>query len=291
MDIIKQQQKAEREEEERQRLEQEKRYRSEQEKLKQKTTTADEEKEEFIITKTECLVYICQCCNKMFKTTNAFQNHTMSKKHKDAARLYEEAGVIVTEVVLADDLIEEHGYDEEEENIGGEGLFDPPLHKESNRHGEGGYDSETGGKSEEEDGGGVDDEEEEEETEKVRSLFSALAAFSDCSSSSSSSAESSDEEEEKDCTTSSELQEAAIAVENDGWEDDLDLLEDIIYQNILNERLYPDDFDGDDASDEEKAVALAPVVFDDEQYDPDNFNADRLAAVQHRLQKRYVNVS
>ena len=80
-------------------------------------------------------------------------------------------------------------------------------------------------------------------------------------------------------------------MENDGWEDDLDLLEDIIYQNILNERLYPDDFDGDDASDEEKAVALAPVVFDDEQYDPDNFNADRLAAVQHRLQKRYVNVS
>ena len=66
------------------------------------------------------------------------------------------------------------------------------------------------------------------------------------------------------------------------------MLEDIIYQNRLNEQLYPDD-DGNRSSEEERAVALAPGFFDDDQYDlDDNFNGDRLAAVQHRLQKRYV---
>ena len=89
MDIIKQQQKAEREEEERIKREQERQYRLEQEeKLKQNTTTNennDEEKEQEEVIKTtteEYLVYICQCCNKMFKTTNAFKNHTDVSKER-----------------------------------------------------------------------------------------------------------------------------------------------------------------------------------------------------------------
>ena len=91
MDIIKQQQKAEREEEERIKREQERQYRLEQEKLKQTTTTNenDEEEEEEKVegktttTEEEYLVYICQCCNKMFKTTNAFKNHTDVSKGEE----------------------------------------------------------------------------------------------------------------------------------------------------------------------------------------------------------------
>ena len=87
MDIIKQQQKAEREEEERIKREQERQYRLEQEKLKQNATNEnnDEEKEQEEVIKTtteEYLVYICQCCNKMFKTTNAFKNHTDVSKER-----------------------------------------------------------------------------------------------------------------------------------------------------------------------------------------------------------------
>lgn len=87
MDIIKQQQKAEREEAERIKREQERQYRLEQEKLKQNATNEnnDEEKDEEEVIKTtteEYLVYICQCCNKMFKTTNAFKNHTDVSKER-----------------------------------------------------------------------------------------------------------------------------------------------------------------------------------------------------------------
>ena len=84
MDIIKQQQKAEREEAERIKREQERQYRLEQEKLKQNATNDnnDEEKEVIKTTTEEYLVYICQCCNKMFKTTNAFKNHTDVSKER-----------------------------------------------------------------------------------------------------------------------------------------------------------------------------------------------------------------
>lgn len=91
MDIIKQQQKAEREEEERIKKEQENNYRLEQEKFN--AATEEEEVEELEELKEEYLVYICQCCNRKFKTPNQFKNHIESKKHKDIARLYEEAGV------------------------------------------------------------------------------------------------------------------------------------------------------------------------------------------------------
>lgn len=90
MDIIKQQQKAEREEEERIKKEQENNYRLEQEKL---NGPKEKEEEELGELKEEYLVYICQCCNKKFKTVQQFKNHIESKKHKDIARLYEEAGV------------------------------------------------------------------------------------------------------------------------------------------------------------------------------------------------------
>ena len=90
MDIIKQQQKAEREEEERIKKEQKNNYRLEQEKLNAATEEEEEELEEL---KEEYLVYICQCCNRKFKTVQQFSNHIESKKHKDIARLYEEAGV------------------------------------------------------------------------------------------------------------------------------------------------------------------------------------------------------
>ena len=292
MDIIKQQQKAEREEEERIKLEQEKKYRLEQERLAKLSNNTEDNDEEEVVIQTEYLVYICQCCNKMYKTTNAFQQHTESKKHQERAKLFEEAGVIVTEVVLADELhldVDEYDYEDEDEDIVGEDVNEETKER---------YDSqeEDGGQVYNEEDDEEEEEEEEEETEKVGSLFSALAAFSDDSSSSSSSSSSDDEsldgEDEKkddDCTTSSKHHEAdtttATTAEGNEWEDDLDLLEDIIYQNRLNERLYPDD---DGNGNEEKAVALPPVDFDDEQYDADdNFNGDRLAAVQHRLQKRY----
>ena len=231
---------------------------------------------------------------KLTTHTQLISTFSQSKKHQERAKLFEEAGVIVTEVMLADELnVDELDYvvgEEEDEYIrGGEDV--------NNEETKEGYGSEEG------DGGEVyneEDEEEEEDTEKVGSLFSALAAFSDDSSSSSSSDESSDEEENDDdrddCTTSSSNKQheantatASTAIEDGNeWEDDLDLLEDIIYQNRLNEQLYPDD-DGNGSSEEEKAVALPPVVFDDDKYDlADNFNGDRLAAVQHRLQKRYV---
>lgn len=102
MDIIKQQQKAEREEEERLKKEREDKYRLEQEKLKPTTEEEEEEEEELIVK--EYLVYICQCCNKKFNTTNQFKNHIDSKKHRDVARLYEEAGVSSEHIIAVNYL-------------------------------------------------------------------------------------------------------------------------------------------------------------------------------------------
>jgi len=273
MDIIRQQQKAEREEEERLKKEQEEKYRLEQEKKCPKV-----EEEEEVVINTEYLVYICQCCDKMFKTTNAFKNHTESNKHKEKAKLYEEAGVIVTEVVLADELANvdcdyNDDDDEEEDDLNVDGSSNFPEEKVQK------------GESDED----TDEEEEYEFEEKKESAFSAFAAFSDSSSSSSSSSDEEDSDDDKDeegedrkPSTTEEETAATIEEENDYYEDDLDLLEDIIYQNRLNEQLYPDDCEG--GSDKDKALALPPIAFDDDQYDPDK--ADRLEVVQHRLQKK-----
>jgi len=274
MDIIRQQQKAEREEEERLKKEQEEKYRLEQEKKCPKV-----EEEEEVIINTEYLVYICQCCDKMFKTTNAFKNHTESNKHKEKAKLYEEAGVIVTEVVLADELVDvncDYNDDDDEEDELNVKDVNSPEEKVQD------------GESDVED---TDEEEDYEFEEKKESAFSAFAAFSDSSSSSSSSSDEEYSDDDKDeegedrkpSSTEEEDTAAAIEEENDYYEDDLDLLEDIIYQNRLNEQLYPDDCDSE-GNNKEKALALPPIAFDDDQYDPDK--ADRLEVVQHRLQKK-----
>ena len=82
--------------------EQEEKYRLEQEKLKQEAQEEDEEEEEPVTE--EYLVYICLCCHKKFNTANQFKNHLESKKHRNNAKLYEEAGVIVTEVQRKEDF-------------------------------------------------------------------------------------------------------------------------------------------------------------------------------------------
>eukprot|EP01083_Nonionella_stella_P286525 975238_1 len=105
MDIRRQQQKKEREEEERLQREREEKYRLEQAAKKKEENNDDddedkeEEEEEEPLT-TEHLVYICLCCDKKFKTTNQFVNHTNSRRHKENAKLFEEAGVIVTDIKL-----------------------------------------------------------------------------------------------------------------------------------------------------------------------------------------------
>jgi len=280
MDIIKHQQKKEREEEERQKKQKEENYRLLQREKLRVLQSGEEEEEacDIVVVDKEYFVYICQCCNKKFNTTNQFKNHTMSKKHRDAAMLYEEAGVIVTDVVLVDN---EEDCDSEGGEFEGE---DCDLDEEE-------LDEEVGETSDGEDDVNSEEEEEEEAENKIGSLFSALAAFSDSSSSSSESSEDENLEVEEDdnCAAISEnLVDVVVAKddEDDCNDDDLDLLEDIIYQNRLQDRFYPDDNGSDAAVAIEGKAALAPVAFDDDQYDPDNFNDDRLAAVQHRLQKR-----
>jgi len=290
-DIKRQQERKEREEEERLQKEQEEKYRAEQEKLKHAIdNNLDEEEEEEEIVIKEYMVYICQCCHKKFSTVNQFMNHTNSKRHKDNAKLYEEAGIIVTHVQLKKqfnddefsyqndpDLEQEYISDQESNEYGGEDDSHSDFHQDSN------------------------EEQEEEQPKKIGSLFSALAAFSDSSSSSSSSSSSNNnnsddysfnqDDEDKIIEDGNELKSAASSenilqdddIAND-YDDDLDLLEEIIYQNRLQERFYPDD----DTNTKDTDKDVPPLAFDDEQYDPENFNTNenRLAAVQHRLQKR-----
>eukprot|EP00978_Attheya_sp_CCMP212_P039072 scaffold199919_cov55-Attheya_sp.AAC.1 len=264
----------------------------------------EEEEEEPAIVK-EYLVYICQCCHNKFNTTNQFVNHSNSKKHKDNAKLYEEAGVIVTDVQLRttskkDDTI--HDMDEEE-NVYYEEEEGDNYHLDQDED------------EEEEDNESSNDEESdpEEYTPPVgnRNLF---AAFADDSSSSSSSDNEHDSEEEQqddddeddeskamDPTPSSKL---AMTQPNDNgnndepYDDDLDMLEEIIYQNRLQQQQQrsnnPNDthheasHNDNDDDDKVAAAAAEPLPFDDELYNPDYYSAaeNRIVAVQHRLQKR-----
>lgn len=79
MDVIRAQQKAKREEEVRIKKEQEDKYRRQQEKLKLAITATGKEggevEEEEILVVEEYLVYICQCCDKKFHTTNQFKSY------------------------------------------------------------------------------------------------------------------------------------------------------------------------------------------------------------------------
>uniref|UniRef100_A0A7S3Q0E7 C2H2-type domain-containing protein n=1 Tax=Chaetoceros debilis TaxID=122233 RepID=A0A7S3Q0E7_9STRA len=283
-DIRRQQQKKEEEEEERLKREREEKYRLEQAAKKKEENEEDddddeeEEDEEEPLT-TEHLVYICLCCDKKFKTTNQFENHTNSRRHKQNAKLFEEAGVIVTDIKLVrggGDMEKFEAEDEDEDGFGYE------LHQEL-QDGEDGLpleDMEEKAESEK--------EEYEEEPKRVGNLFSAFGEFSDSSSSSSSSSDDdNDSHEESEAEEDENNIESTIPTEEvddneDVYDDDLDLLEEIIYQNRLQDRFYPDE------EEEEKAteISTVSVPFDDDQYDPDNFNENRLAAVQYRLQKR-----
>lgn len=212
--------------------------------------------------------------------------------------------MIVTEIVLADDDISD-GYnsydDDEDEGDEYEGEEGNHFHEEKIQDGDG---KNNDVYTDEED---AEEEDEYEYEEKKESAFSAFGAFSDDSSSSSSSSDEDsdgddtanlDEGGDEECcdvpSSTYNCEEDAAAcvedcVEEDCIDDDLDLLEDIIYQNRLQARFYPDDDDNDDdaAGNEAKPSAIA---FDDGQYDPDNFDVDRLAAIQHRLQKRYGSI-
>lgn len=177
--------------------------------------------------------------------------------------IHEEAGVIVTEVVLATDNFYDDSYDNNDKYLEEEMVV--ASHKETNVYGEGNYNNERGGDEDDD-----QDEEVDEDQQEFGSLFSVLAAFSDNSSSinSSSSSESSSDEDESEKYATSEHIEDAAAVDGNNWDDDLDLLEDIIYQTRLDESFYPFDNNDTAASNEEKTVALAPVSFDDDHYDP-----------------------
>lgn len=280
MDIRKREEKRLREEEERRRQEEEEKYRQEQKQQQEKEQMEEEEEEP--ITQ-EYLVYICQCCLKKFHTTNQFLNHSKSKRHIENARLFEEAGIIVTDVQLRGTQILD---DEGNDDCSYEEYFEGDEESDEDKYDH--YDDQS---YEEEDESGAESEEEYDEPKKGN-LFSALAAFSDSSSSSS---EESDEESENEKLNEKKEEDIRIrnlATENTfndeehNEEDDLDLLEEIIYQNKLQERLYPSDDDKDD----QKQSDIVPIPFDDEEFDMSHLdtNEKRLAVVQHRLQKRYV---
>lgn len=276
-DIRRQEERRQREEEERLKQEQEEKYRLEQEKLKEEADEEDEDEEEPVIE--EYLVYICLCCHKKFNSANQFKNHVESKRHRNNAKLYEEAGVIVTEVQRKEDI--------DDDDYSYEGDFKEQAYETD---GDSIDEHENGSNHSGDEESSEDEEEYYEEPKKVGSLFSAMAVFDDSESSSSSSSDSDEENGEIEHGKESEIETKSVAstthlVEDDStdeYDDDLDLLEEIIYQNRLQERFYPDN------DNEEKATDITPVHFDDEQYDPDLFNADenRLAAVQFRLQKR-----
>lgn len=283
VDIRKAQERKEREEEEqRQREKEEEEERKKKKELllngKQQTEEEEEEPPE------EYLVYICQCCRKKFYTTNQFMNHLNSKKHKEKARLYEEAGVIVTDVQLRKDFIDSDDYSLEEDddlvdNFDSQNTKHHLLH-----HADGGMEYNDDD---------IEDEFEEfeEEPPKKSNLFGAFGDLDDSSSSSSDSddddAEDDDEKESDYVIVEKEMDNNAVERQDqDGIEyhDDLDLLEEIIYQNRLQERFYPDD------EKKEKNDSLgedtSPIPFDEEELYPDYLKDDRLAMVQRRLQKR-----
>ena len=153
---------------------------------------------------------------------------------------------------------------------------------------------------EEEDSDCDSDSEPEQDSDRKPNLFSAFAAAfdDDESSSSSSSSSESSEDEEEDAAQEGRI-DAKRALGNDAAygegeesegedeeEEEADLLEEIIYQNrILQGRI---DAEEDALVAVPSPAARAPLPFDDERYDPDDYgvNENRLAAVHHRLQKR-----
>mmetsp|Transcript_15576 Transcript_15576/g.18988 ORF Transcript_15576/g.18988 Transcript_15576/m.18988 type:complete len:537 (-) Transcript_15576:175-1785(-) len=280
IDIRKQQARKEREDQERLQREQEEQYRLQQEKLKQEAAEQEDEDEDEEPPTEEYLVYICQCCRKKFKTTNQFVNHSNSKKHRDNAELYEEAGVIVTDVQLRK---KGHSYNDEEEEYEFEkNEYVGNLEFDQEREGNG----EAGNAAAYSDNAELLDDEEDYEPPK-KNIFAAFADSDSDNSSESSDEENGDDDEEDNEAPAVSSEQITDDVEYE-YDDDLDLLEDIIYQNQLQDRFYPDS----DTNKEEKGTeAVLTIPFDNERYNPEHYdiNENRLASVQHRLQKRLAD--
>lgn len=293
LDIRKQTLEKERKEEERKQREQEERYCQEQEEKRRQENNdnIEEEEEEEPPIVTEYFVYICQCCQKKFNTTNQFANHTKSKRHKENAKLYEEAGIIVTEVQLRKDHEDDNDY-----LYGGDGVEDGERGEDDTIHGLAENDEDSSYSEEDE----PSSDEEDHKMKKVGSLFCAMAAFTSDSESSSSESEMS-EEENDDSGDAKDIRNVGgvASINNDSaddaseyagsdYEDDLDLLEEIIYQNRVQKSVQ--NLNGNEKNEDEEGnvESATPVYFDDEQYDPDFLSAseNRVAAVQYRLQKR-----
>ena len=325
IDIRKAQEKKEEEEEERRREEEQEKYRlrqeqeqeQEQEQLRKRLEQEEKEGRCYPASEKqlelelepppiveEYLVYVCQCCHKKFNTTNQFINHSKSKKHRDNARLYEEAGVIVTDVKLRSDFDDDDNdnYEDDGDYEDGNSDYEDGVVNGSNR---GSDDDELDDDDNNNDAEDSEEEEYYEEPPKRGNTFSAFAGFGDSDSSSSDSDSSDGENSEDEDENDDQVKELPSDVignqeekENGEDEDDLDLLEEIIYQNRLQDRFYGDycDDDGGDENendDDDKATdAVVPIPFDDDQYNPDYYTADenRLVSVQHRLQKRCVHV-
>ena len=257
----------------------------------------EEEEEEIEIVVEEYIVYICECCDKKFRTRNHFVNHTNSRRHRAFAAIFEDAGMTPIGVEIRGAAEEE----EEEEDYEDEVFDDDDDSAEQEE-----VDKEGGDilvvlarEEEDSDSDSDSDSEPEQDSDRKPNLFSAFAAAFDddessgsSSSSSSSSSESSEDEEEEDAAQEGRIDAKrplgndAADGEDEDEEEEADLLEEIIYQNqILQGRI-----DAEEAAlvAVPPPAARAPLPFDDERYDPDDYgvNENRLAAVHHRLQKR-----
>lgn len=269
LDFLKNQERKEEEEEEKERL-----LLLQQQQLLNNQNESDDSDDDII---EEYLVYICECCRKKFNTTNAFQNHSNSIKHRENAQFYEEAGLIVTGLQFvgdeddeADDDEADAGHDDEEVQEDDDDYDQDD--QEEYQWGDSDDDEVIDGEEEE-----TDEEEEEEEEEKPR-VKNVFAAFADDSSSS----DSSEDEEEDDDEQDRKLPAVSLTPDDDeDEEDDIDMLEEIIYQNQLLQSEI-------DATEIPAVATVAPLPFDDTTYDPDDYTVDenRLASVRHRLQKR-----
>ena len=221
----------------------------------------EEEEEEEVIVE-EYMVYICECCDKRYATKNQFLNHSNSKKHKDLVRIYEELGLIVTHIELrGENGNDKEAYDDYEE--------DSKIWDDTNAFMQ--YEH----KKEEADEN--DHDSDEEDVQPRENLFAAFA--DDSSSSSSGSSEDSDVEDDKQSLKPA-MPIVINEASNDLKEDDIDF-DELIHQNKLIQKQI------DTENKATIAVIPEPLPFD-RNYDPNDYdvNENRLAAVQHRLQKR-----
>ena len=256
----------------------------------------EEEEEEIEVVMEEYLVYICECCDKKFRTKNHFVNHTNSRRHRAFAAIFEDAGMTPIGVEIRGAVeAEEEEEDYEDEDYEDE-VFDDDDDSAEQHHKEGG-DILVVLAGEEEDSNSDSDSEPEQDSDRKPNLFSAFAAaFDDDESSSSESSEDEEEDAAQEGRIDAKRPLGNDAADGEGEDDDedegedeeeeADLLEEIIYQNrILQGRI-----DAEEAAlvAVPSPAARAPLPFDDERYDPDDYgvNENRLAAVHHRLQKR-----